>query len=128
VKRICHIIDFSDTFNRYICVDKNEADIIADFLGEHEGQFQRISDRILEQRFMKFTNFFPLVGYDNLWEMRFNVGGANGRIYCQEIRNKQGYICIVMSRLLDKKKVTKWDKSIIQIAKAIEKYEYEIED
>jgi hypothetical protein len=127
VIRDCLSIAFSTSYNRHICVDIKESDAILEFLEEHEDQFQIISDRILEQKFMYITpSFKQLSNYDNLCEMRFNVGGDNGRIYCHQIRNEKNEICIVMCRLLKKKKVTKWDKSIKDMAKSIEKYEYTV--
>lgn len=124
--RRCIIIDFSIELNRHICVDEKNADDIFIFLSDHEKQFQTISDRILRQSYPYFTNYFKLTGYGNLSEMRFNVGGANGRIYCQEIKNNTGGLCVVLSRLYRKKTTMTIDKKIKKILEAILKYEYQI--
>jgi len=97
------------------------------FLSNEVDAFQNIADRILEQPHPYFKHYCKLrYGYKNTSEMRFNVGKKNERIYCHEMLNKHGELCVIMSRFFGKKTSEGIDKKIKPIINAVEDYEYKI--
>ena len=57
--------------------------------------------------------------------MRF-LGGTNGRIYCKEIKTKNGYFFIIMGKVENSKKSNHLNKGIKPQIKALTEYEYEL--
>ncbi|MDP9047841.1 MAG: hypothetical protein M3N14_06875 [Bacteroidota bacterium] len=128
MKRECIAIRSSDTLNRHICVDTKGAKDILKFLKTEQEDFQDIVDQILEQPNPRFRFYIKLkYGYNNVSEMRFNVGRKNERIYCHETTNKHGQLCVVMSKFWGKKTSEGIDKKIKPVIDSIERYVYNID-
>lgn len=131
--RQCTIIKTSEIFaNRHICIDIQNADEISEVLFQNEKyaeKFEYITGRILEQANIYYDDYRRIENDSGIRvsEMRFFPNGDNCRVYCREITLQGNMFCIIMAKLLPKKKPSgKIDKAIKQIINSIKDYEYEI--
>jgi hypothetical protein len=132
MKRYCTIIERSETFKRFICIDNENAEEIREILFKNEkykAKFQYIVRRILEAPNIYFNDYKRIEYHSGIGisEMRFFPNGDNCRIYCRELNLVEGFFCIVMVKIHPKKKSMKIDKSIKQMIESIKSYEYELE-
>jgi hypothetical protein len=132
MKRYCTIIEKSGAFKRSICIDNENAEEIKKILFKDEKyrtKFKYIVRRILETPNIYFNDYKRIENHSGikLTEMRFFPNGDNCRIYCRELNIDEGMFCIIMVKVLPKKKSMKMNKSIKQMIEAIKNYEYEFE-
>ena len=126
MKRECIIIRSSETYNRHIAIDFEEAKVIMDYLinPKNGKKFDYLATRILEQSNMYFDNYEQIE--DGITCMRFFPNGENIRIYCKEVNIDGEIFCIIMSKLL-KKKSNNINKSIQAQIDTLKTYQYEIQ-
>lgn len=119
---------------RHIGIDLETAEEILDLLEnnpKYRDKYDYISSRILENANMYYEDGYSVVDKSNpgirITEMRFFPNGDNCRIYCREFSFAGNMFCIIMAKLLPKKKPSgKIDKAIKQIINSIKEYDYEL--
>lgn len=113
---------------RRVYVDYDISEELYEFISDPKmrKKFDYIVNQILNQPFMHYENYVQLSNLKDITEMRLFPNGINARIYCKEITINGIGVCVIAAKLLPKKNKQKIDKSIMQIIKPIEKYEYEI--
>ena len=131
MKRHFAIIEKSDTYRRFICIDEENADEIRKILfgdKKYRAKFKYITRRILEQPNIYFDDYKRIKNISGIRvsEMRFFPNGDNCRIYCRELNIEAAMFCIIMVKILPKKKTNRMGKSVKQMIEAIKNYEYEI--
>ncbi len=124
----CVLYDVSGIMPRRVYIDFDIAEELFDFISDAKikKKFDYVVNQILNQPHMHYENYVQLSGFKNITEIRLFPNGINARIYCKEININGIGICVIAAKLLPKKSKQKIDKSIIQIIKPIENYEYEI--
>jgi hypothetical protein len=129
VTRRCTHYKSSESYPRHIYLDNECAVEILDFIedAKNSKKFEYIIGRILEQKLIYYDDYVRLTQYDHISEMRIFPNGMNARIYCKEISRPDGHFYVVAAKLLLKKTSEKINKTIDQIIKPIELYEYEFE-
>jgi hypothetical protein len=128
VRRTCVLYKTSTIYPRYVCFDSEIAVALLKYIGDpkKKKKLDYIVNRILFQDFVYYDDYVKLTAYDGLSEMRLFPNGDNTRIYCKEVSTKDGKFYVIAAKFLEKKKSEKIDKSINQMIKPIEKYEYEL--
>ncbi len=132
MKRFCSIVEQSEIYQRFICIDDENADQIKKILFQDEkykAKFKYIARRILEEPNIYFKDYkrIEIISKIKVTEMRFFPNGDNCRIYCRELNIGETYFCIIMVKVLPNKKSEKIGKSIKQTIEAIKNYEYELQ-
>jgi len=125
VKREYFKFRSSKNYNKHIYVDKKNAKDILKFIKSNYDKFNLIKLRILETEHHYYPKYEKLTNWKNICEMRF-LGNPNGRIYCREIKGKNGEFCIVMGKVKEYKKSEDINKVIKDQLRVLETYEYEI--
>lgn len=130
--RKCRIIHSSSIYNRHLCIDIEIEKELTELLINNEKyarKFRYLAGRILEQSNMYYDNYQLLErdGSTKITEMRFFPNGDNCRVYCKEQIIDGKWHCIIMARLLLKKKSQSINKSIKPLLETIKEYEYEFE-
>lgn len=63
---------------------------------------------------------------ENVTEMRFFVGQENDRIYCKELRSKEGVFIVIAAILHEKKKSENLSAHEISLIEKVGGYDYEV--
>jgi hypothetical protein len=132
-KRKFAILKSSKIYPRHICIDVGVADEILKLLlqnPKYKDKYEYITGRILEQPNIYF-DLYERIENDKgvkVSEMRFFPNGDNCRVYCREITINENIFCVIMAKLLPKKKPQKINKAIKQFIDALKQYDYELEE
>lgn len=112
-----------------MCLDAHIAEELLLFIDDPKvaKKFEYIVNRILNQGNIYYDDYEKLSNYDHLSEIRIFPNGQNARIYCKEVSTADGNFYIIAAKLLPKKTSQKIEKTIDQMIKPVEKYEYEFE-
>jgi hypothetical protein len=118
-------------FRRHICIDVEGADEILKILKikKYKLKFDYIAGRILEQNFMYYDDYQQIdtTSDGKITEMRFFPNGDNCRIYCKEETIDGGTFCIIMAKVIEKKKSQKLNKKIRPLIDTLKTYKYDLE-
>ena len=133
MKRTCeHIISTKDG-KRAIYIDSANKKEIVDYIKQddrHKKKFKFISDIILGGH--RNTEVYDKEDINNkckdVTAMKFFKGQENDRIYCKEIKSKQGTHIIITVVLHKKKKTNKLSSKEKAIINEIGGYNYEIQE
>ena len=111
---------------RHFYIDEQNANEILELFEQPKigEKIEYILGRILEQRHIYFE-LYEKIG-EGISEMRIFPNGINARIYCKEVKSKNGNFFIIAAKGLPKKKGEKIDKSIKQIIDPIKNYDYDL--
>ena len=130
--RKCIVIDnsknYSSNYDRYICVDEENANEIYECIESKRKKWKVIIERTLTQPNIYWDSYAKEKKNDrskNVTAIKF-FDKDNTRIYCQELSNRNGQFYIICAVLLLSKKTQKNDNRINEILKKISNYEYEI--
>jgi len=133
LKRKAFVLKYSETGERAICIDSENAEQILNYLQQderHRKKFRFITDIILSG--LKNTNLYDKEninkGLKNVTAMKFFKGQENDRIYCQEKRVNNKLYVIICSELFTKKKSQSNTNKLKNLINKVSKYEYEIEE
>lgn len=133
MKRKAFVLKYSETGERAICIDSENAEQILNYLQQderHRKKFRFITDIILSG--LKNTNLYDKEninkGLKNVTAMKFFKGQENDRIYCQEKRVNNKLYVIICSELFTKKKSQSNTNKLKNLINKVSKYEYEIEE
>ena len=130
MRRKCNPVLYSQKYNRAICVDSYQENII-ELLIDNE-KYRKKSDyifrRILEQPKIHFDDYKIVERgrYGLITEMRFFPNGDNGRVYCIEKVMENNMNCVIIAAYLEKKKSQRIDKKTWQLIEKIKYYDYEL--
>ncbi len=130
MRRKCAILAHSQKYNRAICIDTEQEDLLALLLDNerYRKKTDYIFRRILEQPNVYFEDYKILTRSTHglITEMRFFPNGDNCRVYCKEEELGNNQHCIIIAAYIEKKKSQKINKNIWQIINKIKSYEYEL--
>ena len=133
MKRKAFILQKSENGNKAICIDKENAKKILQFLNKderHKKKFRYIAELIL--RGIRNTELYDKENINNkaknITAMKFFKGQENARIYCKEQRINNQLFVVICCELLHSKKSQNNNKSIKSLINKISRYEYEIEE
>lgn len=132
MKRKCVIIKKSGNGRIAIAFDRENKQAIMDYVGQNDKfrkKFNHIVGIILEG--LRNTQLYDKEDINekckDVTAMKFFKGGENGRLYCKEIKTREGMLVVVAAAVHHKKKSQKNSKKEISIIEAVGGYEYEIE-
>ncbi|WP_462279912.1 hypothetical protein [Salinivirga cyanobacteriivorans] len=131
MKRKCQLLVPSDDGKRAIYIDSENKEEIMNYIKQdkrHLKKFKFITDIILGGH--RNTEVYDKENIDDktkdVTAMKFFKGQENDRIYCKEIKSKEGTFIVVTAVLHEKKKTQKNKSKENNIIRSVGGYEYEV--